>query len=615
MLLFVVAVALSGGSARADVFYVYDDAGRLIGAIDSAGDSATYRYDAVGNLLGIARGGAGGPAITSFTPTSGGPGTAVTVSGAGYAGAPSDNVLTFGGVRATVTSSTPTRLTVTVPTGAATGPLTVTTPAGSARSSGVFAVTAADLAPTALRAPATAGAQQPITVSWTVTNRGTGAAKVGWRDLVYLSADPLCCAGESPVADATLPAGLGPGQSYTRSQAITLPRVPAGQYYLVVSTDVDRALAEGDESNNRRALPIAISTPDLVPTAFAVPLTWAPGQSLTATYSVKNQGMGAAYARWKDALLLSASPECCAGATQLGSAARTTVLGPGASYSQSIPFTVPSLLPRGPYFVFLSVDHGDGATESDEANNRRALPITVTAADVTPTAVTGPASATTQQSIAVSWTVKNQGDAAATAPWIDRVYLYSTPVCCWYSPVLVSASRPAPLGPGASYTQSRSVTVPNVPAGTYYLAVRADDGQVVVESDDGNNERSTPIVVTTPDLTGASLAAPASARALQTVALAWTVSNVGSGPAKAAWTDSVYLSTDPACCAGDTVLASASRTTALAAGASYAVSKTVTIPSRPPGSYYLILKADSGNTVYEADEANNLRVVPFTIAP
>ena len=54
---------------------------------------------------------------------------------------------------------------------------------------------------------------------------------------------------------------------------------------------------------------------------------------------------------------------------------------------------------------------------------------------------------------------------------------------------------------------------------------------------------------------------------------------------------------------------------ALAPGASYAQTKSVTIPNRPPGNYFLILKVDTGGTVYEANESNNLRVVPLTIAP
>ena len=57
------------------------------------------------------------------------------------------------------------------------------------------------------------------------------------------------------------------------------------------------------------------------------------------------------------------------------------------------------------------------------------------------------------------------------------------------------------------------------------------------------------------------------------------------------------------------------RPAAVAAGASYAQTKSVTIPNRPPGNYFLILKVDTGGAVYEANESNNLRVVPLTIAP
>jgi YD repeat-containing protein len=35
----------------ADIIYIYDELGRLVGVVDPAGDAVTYRYDAVGNLL------------------------------------------------------------------------------------------------------------------------------------------------------------------------------------------------------------------------------------------------------------------------------------------------------------------------------------------------------------------------------------------------------------------------------------------------------------------------------------------------------------------------------------------------------------------------------------
>ena len=79
------------------------------------------------------------PSITSFTPTGGGAGTSVTLTGTNLSGA---TAVTFNGVAAsagTITGNTSTGLTVTAPVGGTTGPICVTTPAGTACSAGSFA--------------------------------------------------------------------------------------------------------------------------------------------------------------------------------------------------------------------------------------------------------------------------------------------------------------------------------------------------------------------------------------------------------------------------------------------------------------------------------------------
>ncbi|MGY3088174.1 rubrerythrin [Hymenobacter sp. UYAg731] len=76
-------------------------------------------------------------AVTSFTPTSGLPGSTFTITGSNFSGT---TAVTVGGVNATFTVASATTLTVMVPAGAATGPLAVTTPAGTATSSTPFTV-------------------------------------------------------------------------------------------------------------------------------------------------------------------------------------------------------------------------------------------------------------------------------------------------------------------------------------------------------------------------------------------------------------------------------------------------------------------------------------------
>src|SRR5689334_6045149 len=67
------------------------------------------------------------PVISSFSPTTGAAGTAVTITGANFSITPTNNTVYFGTVKATVTAASYTSLTVTVPPGALYQPISVTT--------------------------------------------------------------------------------------------------------------------------------------------------------------------------------------------------------------------------------------------------------------------------------------------------------------------------------------------------------------------------------------------------------------------------------------------------------------------------------------------------------
>ena len=84
---------------------------------------------------------AGGPSITTFTPTSGPAGTVVTITGTNFTGA---TAVTFNGLAATIFAvDSPTQITATVPAGATTGPIAVTTPVGFNSSADNFTVPSA----------------------------------------------------------------------------------------------------------------------------------------------------------------------------------------------------------------------------------------------------------------------------------------------------------------------------------------------------------------------------------------------------------------------------------------------------------------------------------------
>ncbi len=130
------------------VQYYYDDLGRLTRVVDPSGNIATYHYDSVGNLLSITRStlpANNGLAILSFTPQSGPVGTTVTIQGQGFSTTPSANTVQFDGTPATVSTATASTLTVTVPSGATTGPISVTVAGTTVTSDTNFKITAPNL--------------------------------------------------------------------------------------------------------------------------------------------------------------------------------------------------------------------------------------------------------------------------------------------------------------------------------------------------------------------------------------------------------------------------------------------------------------------------------------
>jgi hypothetical protein len=80
------------------------------------------------------------PVITEFQPTSGGGGTAVTLSGTGFDSTAENDTVSFNGTTAEVTSATSTTIVTAVPPGASTGKITLTVNGESVTSTSDFSV-------------------------------------------------------------------------------------------------------------------------------------------------------------------------------------------------------------------------------------------------------------------------------------------------------------------------------------------------------------------------------------------------------------------------------------------------------------------------------------------
>ena len=133
------------------------------------------------------------PTLTSFNPTSGAPGTSVTLTGTGLM---ATTKVTFGGVNASFAITSGTQVTTAVPAGAKTGKIAVTTTGGTA-SKGIFTVTSSPVI-TSLLVNGTPSNSGKIGDTLTIQGSGFGAT-MGFSEAA-LNGVALAGAGVKPIS-------------------------------------------------------------------------------------------------------------------------------------------------------------------------------------------------------------------------------------------------------------------------------------------------------------------------------------------------------------------------------------------------------------------------------
>ena len=238
--------------------------------------------------------------------------------------------------------------------------------------------------------------------------------------------------------------------------------------------------------------------------------------------------------------------------------------------------------------------------------------------DVVASAVSTVAACAPGTVIGVDNTVTN----GAVAVGSFRVAFYlSTDTVFDATDVLLGRRSITSLAVGGASRTVKNVTVPaGTEPGSYRVLMVVDSGSALAESNEANNVRATAAISigrdvssTAADVTVTGAATVASATAGQTIAVTNAVKN---GPvAVGAFTVAFYLSTDGLFNTGDVLLGT--RTIAsLAAAATNISTKNVTIPAgTAPGTYRILVRADSTNAIVEGNESNNvLATRPVAIA-
>lgn len=507
-------------------------------------------------------------------------------------------------------------------------------------SSNVILTPPPDLEVDSFTFPADALAGRTIDVFYEVTNYGaTETPNASWTDRIYLSEDDtLDLETDRLVLSRGHFGALEPGEGYSVSTTVDIPRDVVGPYYVFLLTDADDAVFEVDNDNNlfstTGVLEVTAEWPDLIPTDLTAPNSATAGDSFLVSWSILNQGVADTLAEsWVDRLVLSTDDVLDEDDLTLTSAHHEGSLGSGGvAQIENQLVSLPHTLLPGEYFLILVADDTDRVFEAEgESNNvLAASPITISreTSDLQVSALAVDVSASS--GITVSWSVTNASPVATNALfWFDNVYLSTDAVLDANDIQLGSVQHSNALAPGESYDAERTFTKPEGLSGNFFVFVRTDATNLVVEGPfDENNTRGTvgqgpgnttgDVVITPPlrpDLQVEEVLSPASAFSGQPLEVTWQVKNIGEVSANGSWFDTVVLSLDTVLDReSDIYLGFTNSKSALAIGASYTQTAEFELPAELAGEYYVFVTTGTG--LSEANRLNNpaFAAEPITIA-
>jgi len=466
-----------------------------------------------------------------------------------------------------------------------------------------------------------------VTVGWTARNIGTLATSAATVERLTIRNEIT----NVVVYTGTLNlASLASGATTPRSLNLTWPAGTSntGRFVFTVEADstntVLEANATGTGETNNAASTTITSAPDL--RVLNLRVTSAQVQSgglLSVAWEDRNDGNATTPRDWQDRVRIV---NLDTGAVLLDQAVGDAGgplagLAAGAERTRTASLTLPAgSAGAGRISITVTADQtpagASAIVESNEGNNAAALEVNSTLIvnpDLTASVFTVPATGRGGSTIALSWTVVNNGTATLVSDWTDRVILSSDAVLGNGDDVVLgNLAHSGALAAGASYNAVFNPVLPLRRDGSFNLFLVIDATSAVVEPDTRANNTTGPraFALSSPyaDLEVTAVTAPPAGDAGGPLTVGWTVTNQGDSTTDAAsWTDQIYLSADAVLDGGDLLFGSVVHLGALDAGGTYTESYTGTVPVNLAANRFVIIRTDGGDTVWErAFTANNV---------
>jgi subtilase family serine protease len=289
-----------------------------------------------------------------------------------------------------------------------------------------------------------------VTITVSIKNKGPGQAGVSYVDY-YI---------DDTFLDSVYVDQIGAGKTIVNS--VIWQAIP-GKHTIKAIADCDNRVAETSETNNEKTVTLVISAPDLIIQG----VTWSPvipliGDEVIFTVMVKNQGdqiAGSSYINYyiDDSFRGSHSIE---------------PIEPGATVTRTFTWRTETESP----VLRVVIDEANNIKESSESNNEKT--IVLPAPDLTIDGITwSPENPSENATVTFNIMVKNQGAGQASSPQVT-VYINDT---------FLASIQFNQLNAGETATGACTWTALS---GNYTLNVVADEADIIVESNEKNNENT-----------------------------------------------------------------------------------------------------------------------------
>lgn len=508
----------------------------------------------------------------------------------------------------------------------------------------VSAAQPADLVVSNIQMPDTTFTIFTRSLTYTVTNNGTGTTAGTWTDSVYFSCSPTFnVATNNYMAKKVQTRAIPPGGSYTDTITFTIPKMSyelnscfpqtAQQTaYFFIKTNAGLTIYEGSGTNNNVTgtgsrpftnplvdhIVTTVSAPDTTTVGFAYPVNW---QVKNIGYNPNNNSYGS----WVDAIYFSVDSIADATDVLAGDYLKYPRLNRGQELPDSKSPYTPVLL-TGNYYVYVKTNNRNGiAAEKVLTNNvnfirnemgaaKKVYVIRPALADLTDTIVAAPASVAIGQPITVVYKVTNNGPGT-TYPGNNLQNTVRLSDDFFANPndgdrLLATRNRAGVLTPGQFYYDTVTVTIPNstIP-GNYVIICKANSNNVIVESNTNNNLGYSLLNVFAPpitDLTVAGVMRPDTVMLGYTMDTAkWVITNASGETARGSTSDGIYLSAGNLFDSTAVLLGVKSKNINMAPLQSDTVRLAPLVTGVIEGNYNVFVKTDLLNQLTESDKNNN----------